>query len=463
MKRIVYYILAMVLFVSCELADNFGDAVASKQGNDKMKDASLVYFSREDSKKILTKIAKNKKVDPSKFMFTEFSSLESYETSLARHKDEEFDAQMYAFMNPLEVEEYYFMNVNTNPTTAKVDKVTIESSDEDIMSFTPTKNPTLFMVNLNGVGECDVKMVVEGKNTLERNYHIRVVATVQLLMYMDSFWKTLISGKARIKYKPLKMPKGMSILGLYTRDSATVIAMSRIFDMRDGSKGVKALFDTTTYPIHEKCRYYRKGYRYKLRNVGDAVFEYTFKKTSFGYIKISPSQALQVENADKIPFTVRKKNDNYYLDILGNTLSMDKYQVNWIKEVQKRCGKWPFEWEVYSASDGQKYLKYTEIYICKRVECSMDILSSNPYLVFSIQLRKCDNPTDVEEDEEDDNEDDWRNEGDDVVDSLGTTLKEYFEVMFIENLTAAARDSLSREVDKMMKNISDSTKWKLNY
>jgi hypothetical protein len=84
----------------------------------------------------------------------------------------------------------------------------------------------------------------------------------------------------------------------------------------------------------------------------------------------------------------------------------------------------------------------------------MDILSDSPYLLFNVVMKKSQTPSSSDDDEEDNDDSDSGNDEE---------LKDYFVVQFNENISAAGRDSLSRQLHELVNQQPDSLKWILDY
>ena len=289
------------------------------------------------------------------------------------------------------------------PADACIRSISVTSSDTTVVSVSKGTVPLGFRVKINGVGECDLRMRAVGNSTEERSYHLKVTEELTLKVYMDPFWMNNLT--ARIKYRCKSLPRGVDRLFLNVRDSVTVIGQARVMDQRKGDTSYRTLSDTTVYPLRQHTDRFRKNRRVLLRNVSDAVRKYNLDKRAESFIRVSGYGAAG-------PGTRYVRQD----------------------------GKW------YAVEEAP--------FECRQVRLSMDILSDSPYLLFNVVMKKSQTPSSSDDDEEDYDDSDSGNDDE---------LKDYFVVQFNENISAAGRDSLSRQLHDLVNQQPDSLKWILDY
>ncbi|MBQ2486132.1 MAG: hypothetical protein II518_03620, partial [Candidatus Methanomethylophilus sp.] len=240
-------------------------------------------------------------------------------------------------------------------------------------------------------------------STEERSYHLKVTEELTLKVYMDPFWMNNLT--ARIKYRCKSLPRGVDRMFLNVRDSVTVIGQALVMDQRKGDTSYRTLSDTTAYPLRQHTDRFRKNRRVLLRNVSDAVRKYNLDKRAESFIRVSGYGAAGPG-------------------------------------------------ERYVRQDGKWYAVEEAPFECRQVRLSMDILSDSPYLLFNVVMKKSQTPSSSDDDEEDNDDSDSGNDEE---------LKDYFVVQFNENISAAGRDSLSRQLHKLVNQQPDSLKWILDY
>lgn len=462
-------LFALAVAVSCQDLEATWNAMKNgdpTKGTEEMDGITFGYFSDEDTQKIAAELAKGGKsssIDYSKYVLRPFTSKEDYLEGL-KQLNLPFSEEQYSLLNSIEYNgQSIFCRLSFSPFVAKVTKVTLESSNPDIVSFRNTDDILNFYLDVHGVGECDIKVVAEGINRLERTIHLRISAKIGLLVYTDAFWLNNIT--ARLKYKTTELPKGIRSIYLNVKDSATVIGYSRIIDQRNGSRSFQAISDTTTYRIHQHTDKFRVGKRIILRNVSDAVRKYNLDKKARSYLLLPSSdlvESFRLNPNQSVKFIVRRSGSAYEMDIFGQTLRMDKYQVYWINRTVSMYGSWPGLNRMVEKIDDKYYLSFDEPYHCRRVELGMNVIGNSPYLVFNVMMTESQMPS-ATDDDEDDPLADFRDSQGEVVDSIGTQLKDYFIVTFLQNISQQKKDSLSNVLNNIIKEIPDSTKWQLGY
>lgn len=351
------------------------------------------------------------------------------------------------------------------PDNARVKSLALVSSDEDIISIGRGDAPMSYKFDLNGVGECDVTLTVEGNRTAVRTYRVIVTETMTLKVYMDAFWLNNVT--ARLKYKTKSLPGNVKSMYMNVQDSATVIGMSRAIDQRRGEKTFRSVGDTTAYRLRQHTDRFRKGKRVILRNVSDAVRKYNNDMFCKSYLKVDESaKALYSASSMEIPWSIRKvAGETYDLTLFKGqkceqSIRIDSYQVAYISRTMSLYGGWPHG-RSFEKVGGEWYMTFREPYVAKQVQLGMAVISNNPYLFFDVVMKKSQAPSETDDDEDDDAED----EADDsemVVDTLRNQLKDYFVVHFVDNLSLKERTKLSKDLDSLIRETPDSTKWVLD-
>lgn len=471
MRRcIVLFLAAVAALSSCDTEELWKQLIDNdpSKGTEPIESFSFGYMSEKDQKAAedaLAEWSKNKgkgMIDMGQFPAVSFMSKEEI-ASVPDEQKQYFSGSNAAMVNTMEIPgSKVLCKVTCNPFAAKMTELTVSSSDESVVSFEKTDDIRAIYMLVHSVGECDVKVVAEGVNRMERNYHIRLVDKVSLMVYTDAFWLNNLT--ARLKYKTKALPVGVKSLYMNVRDSATVIGYSRIVDQRNGDTAFRGVTDTIAYPVNQHTDKFRVGRRIILRNVSDAVstFNNTYNKYSYIRLDEKTAQSFKDNLSQKVKFSVRKSGDAYEMDILGQTISMDKYQIYWINRSVSNNGQWPSADREVVEVDGKYYLKFIESRMCKRIECALDIIGSNPYLMFDILMKKSQVSSETDADEVDPY-DDFRDGSGEVVDSLGSQLKDYFVVTFINNMSQHKKDSLANALNDIVHEIPDSLQWQLTY
>lgn len=461
--RILAALTVVAAVVSCDLEDKWnamknGDPT---QGTEEMSSIDFGHYTPEDTQAIEGKIDRGRKVDYGSYALMAFMSKEKIAQQMELTGASISDDQL-SMMNVFDVDDGRFLcRLTYQPFVAKITKVTVTSSDEGVASFEPTDDILNFYMNVNGIGETDVTVLAEGINTKELHIHLRVTGKIDLLLYTDAFWLNNLT--ARLKYKTKALPKGIKSLYMNVRDTATVIGMVRTIDQRRGDRTFVSEADTIRYPLKQHTDKFRKRKRVILRNVSDAVRHYNRDKEGYGYIKLSKETAelLKADPGMPIEYSVKKVGDSYDITMLGQTFRTDAYQIHWINRTVMLRGRWPADRKVVEI-DGQPYLEFREPYLTKQIRLGMEVIGNCPYLTFNIMMKKSQSPSESDEDE-DDTADDFTNDAEESVDSIGTKLKDYFVVEFIENMSQKQKDSLANVLDDLVRQTPDSLKWQLGY
>lgn len=469
-RWVALFIASLICFSSCDLEENWKKLIDNdpSKGTEPIESFSFGYMSEKDQKAAEEALAewskkKNKgMIDMEEFPAISFMSKEEIEESPEEQK-QYFTGKYASMVNSMEIPgSKVLCKVSCNPFAAKLTKMTVSSSNEKIVSFEKTDDVRAVYMVIHSVGECDIKVVLEGLNRKEHNYHIRLVDKVSLQVYTDVFWLNNLT--ARLKYKTKALPVGISSLYMNVRDSATVIGYSRIIDQSKGETSFHGVTDTIAYPLRQHTDKFRVGKRIILRNVSDAVRKFNTARNKYSYILLDDLwfNNLSRNIQQPIRFAVRKSGNAYEMDILGQTIRMDKYQIYWINLSVSHNGQWPSSDRQLVEIDGKHYLKFLESRMCKRIECALDIIGSNPYLMFDISMKKSQQSSSTDDDEIDPY-DDFRDGSGEVVDTLGSQLKDYFVVTFLNNMPQQKKDSLSNVLNHMVNEIPDSLKWMLSY
>lgn len=461
-QRVLFGLMAAAAVVTaCKEYDDwlkFGDDPSG--GTEPLTAISLGRYGESEQSSIVSLLDKGKTVKYDDYTLLPYVSKEDWENMKHNEGDIIMDDAQMTSVNTVEYDRGdHLVRLGFEPFLAKVTKVTVTSSNPDIVSFEDTDHILNKWMHVNGVGECDVTVRAEGVNVMERHIHLKSIARINLLLYTDAFWLNNIT--CRLKYKTKALPRGVKSLYMNVQDSATVIGLARGIDQRRGDRTFVSFTDTTAYPLRQHTDKFRKGKRVILRNVSDAVRRYNRDLYQKCWIRVSESTAKALKESTFNPeFSVRRVGDGYELKLLGQTFSVDKYQLHWINRTISLEGRWPADCDVEQV-DGQWYMTFREPYVAKRVILGMEVIGSNPYVVFEISMKHSQESSEKDGDEDDPDED-FRDCSGDVVDSLGTLLRDYFVYDFIDNIGLRDRDSLSRVLDNLVRDYPDSTKWKIN-
>ena len=445
---------------SCDIEDRWNAMINGDptQGTEPMESAELGWYSVEDQADIDDALNSGRSVRYDHYTLLPYTSVEKLDEYIEQGIIS-ITEEDKALVNTMDFDRTdYLVRMSYDPFVAKVSKVTLTSSNEDIVSFEDTDDILNKRMTVKQVGECDVTMVAEGVNTIERTYHLRIVGRIAIMIYTDPFW--LHNLTARLKYKTKQLPPGVKKLYMNVRDSVSVVGMCRLIDQRKGEKTFKSVASDITFPLKQHTDKFRKGKRVILRNVSDAVYHFNEVKTGYSYMLVPDElkDAVKVgENILSVKFSITQKGGAYYMTILGQEIPIDKYQLEWINRQVKENGKWPNNAKVVE-ENGVKYIRFEDSYVCKQLRLAIDILGDNPYLIFDIMTKANQTPSNSDEDEDDPDEE-FVNGAEEVVDSLGTQLKDYFTFTFVENMSQHVKDSLARELNRMIQEVPDSTKW----
>lgn len=361
------------------------------------------------------------------------------------------------------------------PQNAKVDEITVWSSDPEMLRVENGETMVDFNLTPLKVGECKLYVVAKGKNVVRKVYPIRIVATLKMSCYIDQFWGN--NHFARVKYKIEQMPHQIQRMHINVQDSVVVIGAAHGIDEWHGMNDYGYKTDTTCFPLRQHTDTYRTGKRILLRNVSVPVDYYNWYAYEVFYIRIGKEEFKNtIETLKSIPFKLTIGSDgSYWLIMFENT----PFERRWrylatngiwgIAEISRTLymvGQWPFKPSFVYGRDhegnGHWYLSYYQPYCTKQVKLFLSVLCDNPYIKFAVNVKQNGMPEDTDGDEPDESLD-FRDESGIVVDSLGTTLGQYFWVSFLENMSIHQRDSLARELERITREVKDSTKWVLDW
>ena len=457
---LLFGLLAVVLSVSAcrEYDDWLRQYDDPSGGTEPLTAIRLGRFGEEEQEAIVSLLDRKKTVKYEDYTLMPYVSREDYENMRHNEGDINMTDDQMTSVNTVEYDRgTHLVRLEYEPFLAKVTKVTVTSSNPDVVSFEDTDHVLNKWMKLNSVGECDVTVRAEGVNVMERHIHLKVIGKIRMQLYTDAFWLNDVS--CRLKYKTKDLPKGIGSLYMNVQDSATVIGLSRGIDQRKGDRTFVSYTDTTSYPLWQHTDKFRKRKRVILRNVSDAVRKYNRTLERKCWIKVTEAQAESLRKYAP-EYSVRRVGDGYELTMLGQTFPIDKYQLHWINRTAFIYGRWPAGRGLEKV-DGEWYMTFVEPFVAKRIVLSMEVIGNNPYLYFEISMKRSQTPSQTDEDEDDPDED-FRDGSGEVVDSLGTQLKDYFVYDFVDHLPLRSRDSLSRVLDGLIRDYPDSTKWKIN-
>lgn len=464
MRRIsALFVLSLSVLVSCKEWDDKWNAIVNQdytQGTEPMSSIELGRYLSSDRDAIEEKW---KKETPnfSRYPLVPYMSVENID-ALAESGSLVYSDYERKIINTTYAEDGPVLcRLDFQPFLAKISKVTVTVRDASVVSFRKTDDLLTFYMDIHKVGETDVTVVAEGLNTLERHYHIRIVGKVALQLYTDPFWMNDVI--ARLKYKTKALPPGVSKMYMNVRDSATVFGLVRMIDQRRGDATFRSKVDTTAFALRQHTDRFRKNKRVILRNVSSAVKRYNVDFDEKCWIRVTESDKERYSGllSGSIPYTVKRNGDVYVLEMLGQRFTIDKYQLHWINRTAFLFGSWPAKRSFEKVGD-QWYLTFREPYVCKQVQLCLNVIPDNEYIIFEHSFKRNQEPSRTDDDEDDDS-DDFTDEQETVVDSLGTRLMDYFTFTFEDGLDGRRRDSLARVLDRLTKETSDSTKWKLYY
>lgn len=172
------------------------------------------------------------------------------------------------------VDEEVFFEIKTNPEKrVTVKDVIATSSDTTVIKILGTTTEGVRAL-VKDLGDADIYVqVVGGKNTVEHNFPLRVVGTIDLRFRITPFWLRKVATKIRMNTR--KLPAGVKDMVMWSKDSVTVIGYCEFYDFAKYGKNTLVMRDTTTYPTKEFLCHYKKYKYYMLRNITDAIRKYS--------------------------------------------------------------------------------------------------------------------------------------------------------------------------------------------
>lgn len=292
MKRLFLFSALLFCLVGCE---DFLDDVFSGSGNlgGGSRDLTGVTFGYEQEMEDFAHKSKKKIVQVVPLIDVEtFSSMQMDSTSLAMYAQQ----LGYTSLTPEEMEKFklaigmgersnpvsydnesYTFVVGFTPDNARVNSIVLSVTDSTLLKVSRIPGENMkFRFEPLGVGECDINLVVEGNNRIEKTYHVKLMSTLTLKVYADAFW--LGGVKGRLKYRCKSLPRNVSTMYLAMEDSVTVIGKFRKEDVL-AAEPVTVVRDTTVFSAKSHTDQFRKNKRRLLRNVSSAVRMYNTQYT----------------------------------------------------------------------------------------------------------------------------------------------------------------------------------------
>lgn len=156
------------------------------------------------------------------------------------------------------------------PENTTLRGLSITSADTNLVKILSTDSHSEFILNPLGVG--DTKIIVsvnDGQHTVKKIFPVKVMATVTMKLYIDSFWKN--PELDRIRYKMSGVPYNVGPLVFAIRDSLAIDAECKWRDVKN------AIYDeevvTKSYCFESKVldRAYRADRRSLLRDFGESM------------------------------------------------------------------------------------------------------------------------------------------------------------------------------------------------
>jgi len=239
MKRLLPYIVIVAcifgLVLSCDEGlqpsskNDLTDILHPESGKEPLEDAKLGFFYENDyiapmfnpfkTKEEYDAIAAN---EHSKFLHVAADSCNTVDivTALAEYEDMSFRERIKAKSDL----RYQMMYVNTYPSDAKYEVISLESSDENVLNPVQLDGKSFFM-ELVGKGNANLTLTVsDGKKVIKKVYPMAVIAEVPIFFNCDNVWfyggESVPIQKITIKYAFPKLPKNMNKLDFLAKAHA---------------------------------------------------------------------------------------------------------------------------------------------------------------------------------------------------------------------------------------------------
>ena len=256
MRRSAYILFLLLLAgtASCDFSEMTFDYAGA---SGRLRDYEFGYMSKQ------SKLAQMMSIDPNVFTafisekrFEQISGSGLYEDDLPRNRTEFHDGE-------------YKFTVKTVPTNASIDRITVTSSNEDIIKIVGVKDKDV-TVTFGSLGDADLTVTVVSKGeSYVKKFPLRVIAPVDVRFRITAFWLRKASTKIRMNTKSL--PAGLPDLVYLTKDSVTVVGYCEWYDFRKYGRAPQVRRDTMRFRTHEFTARYKKGRYYLLRNITDSL------------------------------------------------------------------------------------------------------------------------------------------------------------------------------------------------
>lgn len=156
------------------------------------------------------------------------------------------------------------------PQNVTLRGLSIVSADTTLVKIHPSDNRFEFLIEPLGVG--DTKIIVsvnDGKRMIKKTYPVRVMATVIMKLYIDSFWKN--PELDRIRYKMSGVPSNVGPLVFSIRDSLAIDSECTWKDVKNAIYEDKITIQSYSFNSRTQNKAYRADRRSLLSDIGDAL------------------------------------------------------------------------------------------------------------------------------------------------------------------------------------------------
>lgn len=224
---IAFIALVAVIAISCDEGlkptsrAELTDVLHPDPGKEPLEDAKLGFFYENDyiapmfnaflTKEQFDEVAQHER---SKFLHVAADSCNTVDivTALAEYEHMTFEEKLRSRQDM----RYQMMYVNTYPSDAKYEAISVESSNPDVVNPIMV-DPKSWFVEICSKGNANLTLTVsDGKKVIKHVYPVAVIAEVPLFFGCDNVW--FMTGldvpvqKITFKYAFPRLPKSMSVI-----------------------------------------------------------------------------------------------------------------------------------------------------------------------------------------------------------------------------------------------------------
>lgn len=138
--------------------------------------------------------------------------------------------------------------IKYTPDDANIRRVTLESSDTNVIRVSRSDRPLKFFLEVMDMGDCNITVTLEGNNIIRKTYPVRCVYTAYIIFYISRLSDLIDNPIQWIDYKVTTMPDKWYPFVMYVQDSLTLtsICEAEVWDAKEFFKTGKLVNKDST-------------------------------------------------------------------------------------------------------------------------------------------------------------------------------------------------------------------------